>query len=888
MKVMQVAGAVAVLAVTGAMTFLRGADVPRTNEVYSEQDAWRIGWPQLTGPLGNFLPLQTRAELVDDLAMGRLLWISEDADLGWMKTGSQSYTSIGAAEKRLGEAAEGHPGSWSGMIAGDGKLFGASFRPAGPFFEVTVEGREKTPAKSGAQEDVAAELEAALGMGKGAKTATKKPAAPPKDKTEEGEEDAGEAVALGEVTASGKIKYRLDAEDLVLAMDPDSGRVLWKTVEPGGLVVAGGKRAGFQVVPAYFGGRLFSLGTTGRLFAHDGATGRKLWQSDIGPAYQECDRTRTAVLADVARGKLVRPRGPGWHTSLVVADGVLVAPTFTGPAYSKDVGLRGYEVTTGSNLWEVAAAIPRWATPSVWRHDGREYLLCATVSGNLRLIDPRDGKVLWTVNGLGANYMTLAPSDSHVLVNVRAASASKQKVAGLYGAFALSAQGAEKVWVLPDEAKYGIPTWFDSCARQRYAIRGGLAYVPVEGDKEHPGPFLILDEKTGRIVQEFPNLGPNEAQVGGLTYLLGNGRLICRTDSAHGARHGGRHPFIQWKVGPDGVSRMDDEMGICGLDPVDFQTAYEVFMEPMVVAGRMFDRTADGRVACYDLRVPEEVTDWRLTFENGFVGLTGYAMPVQLWTWGGDKAGGKVYPPDAVVSGLGYGFERRWPKWEQVSARDVTATKEAVKATLGIGYGTHVWPTRVEWRTEGARVTGRWVRSIEPLAASVTTSNTVSGHGPYYERTYSNVWRPGEGQRAITNASGVASYTLECRDALAFRGGKYNTLTLYLDHDGTKFVRCVGADWHEGDTSRLQYRDGRITGTVMLVINSSASRPLNPSAGTGIAGRMTVDAAVVDGKIKGSFRAEWGIPCEFSGAVTGFLAGQATGEPAAETRSAKK
>ena len=114
------------------------------------------------------------------------------------------------------------------------------------------------------------------------------------------------------------------------------------------------------------------------------------------------------------------PGGAAMDASLVVAGGVLIVPQYPGGA---DVALRGLDTRTGRTRWTTPEAVSsRWATPAVWMHQGRQYLVVATVKGELRLIGPADGKVLWTVTGLLATHYSLTASDEHVFVNVPSSS----------------------------------------------------------------------------------------------------------------------------------------------------------------------------------------------------------------------------------------------------------------------------------------------------------------------------------------------------------------------------------------------------------------------------------------------------------------------------------
>ncbi len=783
-------------------------------KTYSEEEAWRIGWPFENGPFGNYLTLRTGVRIADDLLQAQMAWESEDHDFGSAKTGSKTFSSAEDITARLGPDALVHPGNWAGVIVAEGKVFGSSFRPAGKLYQAEVKGE----------------------------------------------------------TA----RFRLDAEDILIALDARTGKTLWKAVEAGGIILSGGKRGGFQVAPAYWRGKVFSMGSTGRLFAYDAAAGRKLWQGDIGPGYKQASKERDQILAAAAQGRWTDPDGPGWHTSLIVADGVLVVPTYSG----RDTALRGIDVETGQMKWELKEAVSKYATPNVWRHAGREYVLCATVGGVLRLIDPRNGKELWKVTGLGPNYFTLAPSAKHVLVNAAGPVDPKEKrVPGYYGAYRITPAGAERAWVMPEETRNQIPTWFDSCARQRYLIRDGLAYVPTEGTREAPGRFLLLDEATGRILAEHANVGDEVQRADGLFYLVED-RLFFRSNSCHGPTHGGRHPIVEWTAAPGKVTRLDHEGGLCALDVAEFATAYEVYMETPVVAGRMFERTIDGGLVCYDLRQPEGLSTWSLDLRGGYVGLP--SLPVRLWTRpDGAVYGGRVWPPTDRDAGVTYSQCRRFQQWERVTQVDAKAAGDRLTGTVRIGFGSHTWPVRVDLtRSEGA-VTGTWTRRITALEQPISTSGTVGGYGPSKERTYPTPWLPDKPVTSFgENLVGISTWVLQLAEPITW-GKKPAGLTICLDHDGAKVVRAAATAyaytraWHEVDPTDLQVKDGRITGTAMVVLNGDWWVTPNPAEGTGIAGRIELDVTSTDGNLTGTYKAGWGIPWTATGQVFGkFLGGK--------------
>ena len=391
---------------------------------------------------------------------------------------------------------------------------------------------------------------------------------------------------------------RLEAEDLLIAIDAKTGKTVWKAVEPGGFVWGVGKRQGFQVAPVYHAGKVFSMGTTGRVFAYEAETGKKVWER---PALPKMLEERKKGLGDPSTRQATARYA--WQQSMVVAGGLLIVPR-------KD-RLIGVDIGSGETKWELGGTkdlrsiISRWATPSLWRHDGREYLLAATVDAPgkaaLRLIDPSDGRILWTVGGLHATHFTLAPSANQVLLNIGSAirkdgNASAPKDAqgvayfGRLGAFRLSLEGAKRVWALPDEPRYAFPTWMDSGAMRRVIIRDGRVYYVSNGpDKVADRCFVIADLETGKILAEQRG----EKNTRGYVCLIED-RLFVAPDWAHG----GRASFDLYTTDPADFRRLSSDW----RPSKPMTTAYTVFLEIPVVAGHVFLRTEAGTILCYDLR----------------------------------------------------------------------------------------------------------------------------------------------------------------------------------------------------------------------------------------------------------------------------------------------
>ena len=156
----------------------------------------------------------------------------------------------------------------------------------------------------------------------------------------------------------------------------------------------------------------------------------------------------------------------GWQQSLVFAGGRLVVP--------RKSTLRGIDPSNGKVDWELTNIISSWQTPTIWKHGGREYLVCTTGGklgeAQLKLINASDGHVTWEAGGLDATQFNLAISDDIVLVNI-GSQITKEKANGSaprradgeapfgrLAAYQLSLDGPKRIWALPNLPQFLIPT----------------------------------------------------------------------------------------------------------------------------------------------------------------------------------------------------------------------------------------------------------------------------------------------------------------------------------------------------------------------------------------------------------------------------------------------
>ncbi len=389
--------------------------------------------------------------------------------------------------------------------------------------------------------------------------------------------------------------YRaISADDVLIAIDAKTGKQKWKAVEKDKGVNRGGrKRVHWGVSPACADGVVYSMGSTGRLYAYRASDGTRKWESDIGPAHEKYEQIKVEALKEKKRVV-----GDSWKTSLVVAEGVLVATDGWN-------GLMGFETATGKRIWHARKVNSTWATPAIWRKDGREYLLVCTREGELRLLDPRDGKELWKEK-VGVNYPTLVLHGDIAICNVK--QAGEKDSEGVYGGIRISTEGIKRLWSFPEEVN--TITNFggaDNAATRWLAIRDDLAILcrkttPRSGRSKYDIMITVLKPETGEILYRrlvTEKDAPEKASKRVRMPILMGDYVMLMTDQNHGnSGYGGYYYHIERN--DDGTFKT---LTYAGQWPKRHfaLTGYETPIEIPYVGGRLYFRSMKG-IACYDLR----------------------------------------------------------------------------------------------------------------------------------------------------------------------------------------------------------------------------------------------------------------------------------------------
>lgn len=369
--------------------------------------------------------------------------------------------------------------------------------------------------------------------------------------------------------------WRELADDQMVAMDARTGATLWKTSWP--LRTANKqthKHRGAMGVPLVADGKVFYPNLHGRLLVMDAKSGEPLWEF---PKYLGPPETKIAPLGPPSKSPVLFDKILVWH------DGNSIV---------------GLNAESGQVEWQNQRD-PRGRSDYSLRRvtlDGRDLLLTCTSPSGVRLIDPANGKTLWSDDALTvgdpvvANQIAIA-GDTLVGYQVTP-SASGESKSGEHrvNAWRISKSGLSPLWesepIEPDEGPH-------------LGISRGTVYAV--GHHE----MRALDLKTGKMLanvteQKFPHA---EGQLGDVprsnpALIIAGDKLILSPEGQHG-----KHGFILFDADPTKLTLLGSTTEKW-IPPHPSTTAYarQPLLHP-VVDGRIFFRGGNG-IYCYDLRQP--------------------------------------------------------------------------------------------------------------------------------------------------------------------------------------------------------------------------------------------------------------------------------------------
>lgn len=504
-------------------------------------------WPSYLGPHGNF-STDAAGPLIRDMTRARLLWESEEQRIGFGKTVIGNFPHV---PKAFGDLP---PGGVASPVVAGGLLIQAYFIPSGPVWDEWVE------QKLGPAEFV-------------------------------------------------KDRWRVAADDAVVAIDAASGKTRWKQVFRGkGLNLMAIKYGGWGVTPVADRGKLFVAGTTGRIYALDLSSGKLLWESTVGPRHEELEGLKAKALAErrlaTGNGK-DRPRIT-LLGAMLAADGVVIAPDY-------DRGLLGVDPETGRTLWRRRGWLTSmYNVPVPVRRRGRTYIAAANAAGELRLLRPRTGEILWTVPLRSQHLTQIVAGERYLLVfephptfrgepvvNPPPDQAQTEHEAakdgasrfGLLAAYAFDEREARRAWRMP--AEYVHTLHMDGGSARRIITRGGLVYYVNQAGRA--SRLLVIRERDGKILLS--------RQVPMQHAFLWGGRLVMANDIQHRGMHERPEIWQMYSADPADFRELGRPWRVNepGRPEINATGGYEVPLYEPFAEGLVFFRTVAG-FRCYDLR----------------------------------------------------------------------------------------------------------------------------------------------------------------------------------------------------------------------------------------------------------------------------------------------
>lgn len=359
----------------------------------------------------------------------------------------------------------------------------------------------------------------------------------------------------------------IQADDVVTAMDAQTGATLWKTIFPLKSANRGGMhKTGFQGSPCAVGDSVYVMGNLLKMYCLDAATGLPRWESDLGPGHRRISEEFRQNLAQKAliggSGKSAASEwcNRGLQGNPRMIDGVLVV--HDGQRWN--AGLVGIDPATGKRLWH-RSYVASSPVPLVWRHQDREYVI--GIGNGATALDPRDGRILWHIDGLDSGYIGASTICGDTLF---AFNSEKKCRAG----FTLSLTGCTKAWELPDE----LSTVAQGPASSH---RGRIYTVNKETDF-----LLVLDPLAGKVLAKTPQAKGAGIEHGSL--IIGAGDRLW---SDNGRELMGLFGYAVDQVEPRPL----------GLLSAPRTAGYAVPLHSALADGRMFMRLKD-RMVCFDLR----------------------------------------------------------------------------------------------------------------------------------------------------------------------------------------------------------------------------------------------------------------------------------------------
>lgn len=416
--------------------------------------------------------------------------------------------------------------------------------------------------------------------------------------------------------------FRGTCDGRLIALDAQTGRLLWKTV-----IAAPRIGEGSAAAPLAWGGRVYmgisgsELGIRGRVMAYDAATGRELWRFNTIPmgketgaeTWEKPETAKTggggvwgAMTLDVSTGELFVPVGNPWpDIDKAYRPG---ANLFTNSVVVLDA-------MTGQLKWWHQVAPEDWmdldmvAPPVVYRNKGRDFLVMGGKDGYVTAVD-RDthreifrvpvttvqkipkmptregmkmcpgyaGGVEWNGPALDTQNNVLITGAVDACFLVKLGGETQYQGGSVSFGGTVEPVGETSGWITALDAQTGAVRWKYHAEKPVVAgvtpTAGGVTFA---GDLA--GNFLVFDSRDGRVVHKAKAGGAMAAGV--VTYELGGRQYV-----AFGAGNISRNAFGDFGLPSVVILRLDPGTAATAIDATASRAARRAGAGPDLAAGR--------------------------------------------------------------------------------------------------------------------------------------------------------------------------------------------------------------------------------------------------------------------------------------------------------------
>ncbi len=387
-------------------------------------------------------------------------------------------------------------------------------------------------------------------------------------------------------------KWLINADDIVICIDAQTGKTLWKKVyEEAGINWNGFTKSGPGQSPVVKNNKVYAVGSAGKVYCLNADDGEEVWVSNMGVRAREMEEVRTKSL----EAEKIPSFNRDFCSQPIVAGGAMVmtdhvyhkfqsagwplSPT-SGWTYHYDVrnGLHALDAETGDSIWAIPECVQGAGNaPAVLVHEGNEYIVAADPD-EILCVEPATGNILWR-EAVANGHSYLAPTVGEgVLVTI-----GPDDGPGLVG-YRVSPDTLVKLW--ESSPAYGRMV-------SRPSIADGLVYAISNSAKK----LIAFDLQTGEVkgIADYTK-GTNREHDNGYIVaawgaLIGNGDVNARGIIMHDATpvNGELDNFLSYDF-------------IWGFDEAPAY-GYITRILPAFADGRAFVRLRDG-IMCFDLRDP--------------------------------------------------------------------------------------------------------------------------------------------------------------------------------------------------------------------------------------------------------------------------------------------